>query len=113
MARGDILFNTRIARRIQYLFCLQRLRILYAVHERMTLQSLLVALLLFRRSISQIGDLQIGACYADINCTGRVIDLQAQNTAKHCCVGTSDGRSYSYDSDCTVRSCIGELQSEH
>ena len=28
-------------------------------------------------------------------------------TAKDCCVGTNDGRSYSYDSNCIVQVCIG------
>ena len=77
----------------------------------MLLQSLLVALLLSGRGVP---DPQMGACYTDENCTGDVIALDFfQSKAKDCCVGTSDGRSYSYDGDCAVRSCIGQLHLEY
>ena len=70
----------------------------------------LLVLLLCGRGLaqSQSGfNLQTAVCYADINCAGSIIPLQPTVTAKDCCVGANDGRSYSHDGNCIVKVCIG------
>ena len=64
----------------------------------------LAVVLLKGRGLAQSGDFPTGLCYTDVNCMGSIIPTV---TAKDCCVGTNDGRSYSYDSNCTVQVCIG------
>ena len=44
-------------------------------------------------------------CYYLPDCQGESFPVE---NARECCVGTEDGVSYSHDSDCTVRQCIGK-----
>ena len=44
-------------------------------------------------------------CYYLPDCQGESFPVE---NARECCVGTEDGVSYSHDSDCTIRQCIGK-----